>query len=71
MAYVTRTKPRRIVIESYSDEWTRKVRAMLNDRGYSFKEETFISGFWGTRFTIVPPIGRGSQAKINELVDFR
>ncbi len=66
MAYL-RKEDKKICLEIYTS--VDEIRQRLKVAGYVFTEESFFGGFWGTRFVIVKPIGKGAQAKINYLFD--
>jgi len=56
-----------VIIEVYSEGMS--IRKALKDAGYTFYEEDFLNHrFWGKRFVIDKPIGKGASKRLNFLM---
>ncbi len=62
-----RKKDRKVIIEVYSGRSV--IEKRLADAGFTFTTEDFLNNFWGTRFIIDQPRGKGTIAKMNFLAD--
>jgi hypothetical protein len=66
--YRTGDKARRVVcLERFGSDHVSEARKILKDAGYTFTEEDFLNNFWGTRFVIDRPTGKGVTKKLNFL----
>jgi hypothetical protein len=62
-----RKSDNKVILEIYSDEFCPVLEARLTANGFSFRTEKFFNSFWGTRFVVDRPKGKGSVAKMNFL----
>ena len=62
-----RKSDNKVIIEIYSDEFRPKLEQRLADAGFTFTTESFFNTFWGTRFAIDRPRGKGAIARMNFL----
>lgn len=63
-----RKSDRRIIMERF--DGGDKLRTKLTAAGFTFDEEDFLRDFWGKRFIIVKPTGKGAQSRMNLLASF-
>jgi tRNA U34 5-methylaminomethyl-2-thiouridine-forming methyltransferase MnmC len=52
---------KKVVIEVYTGAGT--VRDRLKTAGFTFTEEDFLNSFWGVRFLVELPTGKGAMAR--------
>lgn len=64
MSYLTKDK-RYVVIEHYTG--TEDTRAKLTAEGFAFTEQNFFNSFWGVRFTVEWPRGKGAMTRRDRL----
>jgi hypothetical protein len=59
------TPDKKIAIEHYTG--TADTRAKLHAEGFAFIEQDFFNNFWGVRFLVEMPRGKGATARRNRL----
>ena len=62
-----RKSDNKVIIEIYSSEFEPVLEKRLTDLKFVYKTENFFNDFWGTRFIIDRPRGKGSIARLNIL----